>query len=88
MFQYIQTPHLFFTREKSASQGGATVLKMLLAMFAGIPLGFLHAHLAEKNPWFVLFFTATYILLLLLITKIGFSKRYTWKYVKNANNTF
>ena len=88
LIQYMQTPYFMFTREKSASQGGGTALKMFLAIFAGIPLGFLHAYLTKENVLMPIILLVIYTVLLLFISKFGFAKRYNWQYVKNANNAF
>ncbi len=77
-----------FTRERSAAQGGGTALKMFLAIFAGIPMGFLHAYLVKENVWMSVILLVIYTALLLLISRVGFAKRYNWEYVKNANNAF
>ncbi len=86
--QYMQTPYFMFTREKSAAQGGGTALKMFLAMFAGIPLGFLHAYLVKDNALMPIILLVIYTAMLMLISKLGFAKRYNWDYVKNVNNAF
>lgn len=88
VIQYLQTPYFMFTCEKSGSQGGGAALKMFVAMFAGIGLGFLHAYLTKENVWLPVILLIGYALLLLLISKFGFAKRYNWRYVKNANNAF
>ncbi|HKK81514.1 MAG TPA: hypothetical protein VJ909_04655 [Prolixibacteraceae bacterium] len=88
LIQYMQTPYFMFTREKSAAQGGGTALKMFLAVFAGIPLGFLHAYLVKENALMPIILLVIYTTMLMLISELGFVKRYNWKYVKNANNAF
>ena len=85
---YFQTPHFMFTQEKGASQGGKTALKMMVVIFASLPLGFLHSFLYSKNTGFVLLLTLVFSVLLLLMNKVWMKKRFSWKYVNYANNLF
>ncbi|MBN1924627.1 MAG: hypothetical protein JW798_02220 [Prolixibacteraceae bacterium] len=88
VIQYIQTPHLMFTQEKTASQGGKTALKMFLVILIALPLGFLHSFLIKKNVWLPLTLPLVFSVLLLIVSRVSFPKRYNWKYVKDANNLF
>ncbi|MFA9392009.1 MAG: hypothetical protein ACERKD_19525 [Prolixibacteraceae bacterium] len=85
---YFQKPYFMFTQEKNASQGGKTAAKMMLVIFAAMPLGFLHSFLVKQNSLWIIVMLAVFAILLTLMNRVWMKQRFNWKYVNSFNNQF
>ena len=84
----LQTPHFVFSQEKTAAQGGKTALKMILVILIALPIGFLHSFLSKQSPYMPAILMAVYAIFIFLVNRYGMRKRFSWPYIKAANNQF
>lgn len=82
---YFQPPYFPFSQSRATSQGGKTVLRMMLIVILALPLGFLHAYLSGKNGWFPLVLSAIFLPILILIDKKWFPRKISWELAEDVN---
>ncbi len=80
-----QAPLFPFSQIKSASQGGKTMLRMMLVIFLSLPMGYLQFYLSTKNPWLVLSPLIVLLPLILFIERRKLIRKFTWEAVELAN---
>jgi ABC-2 type transport system permease protein len=86
LFYYFQNPGFPFSIEKSASQGGAAMLRVFIIMaFAGAS-GFLHKFLLQSHNYLSLILIPVYIGIIIYVNHVFVYRRITWRKVDKINS--
>jgi len=80
-----QQPLFPFSQIKSASQGGKTMLRMMVVIFLALPMGFLQFYLSSQNQWLALCPLILLFPLILYIERRKLKRKFSWEAVELAN---
>ena len=86
LYYYFQTPNFPFGLEKSASQGGATLLKVVGLMATAGILGFLHYLLLHWFTFANLILIPVYLIAIYCVNRMYIHKLISWEKVDNVNS--